>query len=86
MVYLLRAAHSHVWVWKDGLSGWGGLGIGAECRVREVAVSLDVGERFPHNLALGEEALVSHQQEQLILDKVDRLKTYTSPVLRELSF
>ncbi|RUS90630.1 hypothetical protein EGW08_001627, partial [Elysia chlorotica] len=65
VIYLLWAANSYVWVWQNGLGGWHRLGVGAECGISEVAVSLHIGERLPHHLALREEALISHQQEQL---------------------
>ena len=40
---------------------------GAEVGVDKMAVALDVGQRLPDDICLGEETLVSDEQEELLL-------------------
>ena len=66
LVNLLLRAHWHSWL-GDGVSGGLSLPVRVEVRVHKMAVALHVGQRLPHHIALGQEALVGDQQEQLSL-------------------
>jgi hypothetical protein len=54
---------------RDGVGSRGGFGEGAETCVHKMAVSVNVGQCLPHHATLRQEALVGHQQEQLVLYK-----------------
>ena len=66
LVYLLVGAQGY-FRYRDGRCGHFRLPEGPEVCVDKMAVSFDIGERLPDDVSLGEEALVRHEQEELLL-------------------